>query len=747
MTWKYGAPDGVGRVVRLPGVVRCRGLLVPLVAQAVLAACGTTEDTASVAACPDGQIDDGGACVPEACGIGPWGNAPIDADTVFVLEGGTGNGSIDAPMGSIAEAVALASTRASKTVAIGAGRYREALDLNETVDGVRVTGRCRELVALDGSELPRRNPRPLLYVNGLDGRRNLTPDVLFANLSLVGAPDIGIFVDDTALTLQRVDVISARTAGVFFAQSSASLDDVRIIDTRIEPDTGVGRGLYVTDGSDVDARSVEILGAAERGIYVSRDGTRLTLADSRILAVGDQHRVTRSAAVTVATGAELDATGLEIDATVGAGMLIDGAGTQLRLRDGSVRGTLTPANADAANAECGLFVQNGANAELENVRVEETVGVGVAVMGEGASVVARDLEVTGSVETRAGIGQGVSVAQSGRFRCTDCRIVDNTEHGIRARGSSTAVTLEDVEVRGTRSTADGYFGRGIGVYTGASLVGTRVVLAENTGVGILASGDNSIVRLSNSDIGWTRFARSEARAEGAVSQLQARLTIADSEVHDNAGPGVVSQSGGGTTVMRSVIQRNEFSGLVAIDGELTVQESLIENNPVSQNFGGGIGIYGRSETGRASVSAILNTVGPHPLAAVWFEGDGDYIIRANDLYGGEGLVQGRERVHGNAVFAFGGVRARAEEQGFTLGENTFHGTTEVMVLFDASSARVGLNWWESETARADVWAQRCDPSNTVIVPEDVRMVACDGGTLLTRSDRLPSTLFQEPEVE
>ena len=105
--------------------------------------------------CAEGTVADGDVCVPEACGIGTWGDLPVDGDTVYV-DGAAdpgGDGSEDAPLASIQDGLDLAGSRGGGQVAVAAGSYSEALALDHGHAGVDLAGRCRELVTLDASDV------------------------------------------------------------------------------------------------------------------------------------------------------------------------------------------------------------------------------------------------------------------------------------------------------------------------------------------------------------------------------------------------------------------------------------------------------------------------------------------------------------------------------------------------------------------------------------------------------------------
>ena len=71
----------------------------------------STATTPPEEGCATGEVLDGEVCVPEACGVGTWGNLPVDEETVYVRAGDTGDGTENSPLGSIQVAVDLAGNR------------------------------------------------------------------------------------------------------------------------------------------------------------------------------------------------------------------------------------------------------------------------------------------------------------------------------------------------------------------------------------------------------------------------------------------------------------------------------------------------------------------------------------------------------------------------------------------------------------------------------------------------------------
>ncbi len=99
--------------------------------------------SAETPGCDEGELHDGETCVPEACGMTPWGDVE---GTIFVDEAAAegGDGTEAAPFQTIGAAVAVAGT--DDVVAVAAGTYKEKLALTDR--DLTLAGRCSALVTL-----------------------------------------------------------------------------------------------------------------------------------------------------------------------------------------------------------------------------------------------------------------------------------------------------------------------------------------------------------------------------------------------------------------------------------------------------------------------------------------------------------------------------------------------------------------------------------------------------------------------
>jgi len=88
------------------------------------------DDSASVEpGCEAGYLLDGDTCVPEACGIGTWGNLEVGPGTVYVdiQAGSGGDGSAEAPYRAIWQGLNAVTEAGGGMVALAAGTYVEGV--------------------------------------------------------------------------------------------------------------------------------------------------------------------------------------------------------------------------------------------------------------------------------------------------------------------------------------------------------------------------------------------------------------------------------------------------------------------------------------------------------------------------------------------------------------------------------------------------------------------------------------------
>ena len=106
--------------------------------------------------CPEGQhLDaDGVTCVPEECGVGPWGNIDLEGyggPVIHVAPFGSadGDGSVQRPLDSISSALAMAGSLEAPLVAVAAGTWEGFFPISGELE---LEGRCPALTMIDASD-------------------------------------------------------------------------------------------------------------------------------------------------------------------------------------------------------------------------------------------------------------------------------------------------------------------------------------------------------------------------------------------------------------------------------------------------------------------------------------------------------------------------------------------------------------------------------------------------------------------
>ncbi|MFZ5478067.1 MAG: beta strand repeat-containing protein [Myxococcota bacterium] len=488
----------------------------------LLAACSRPDEPAPVPdegpTCADGEVADGEACVPAACGAGTFGD--LDDDRVLVAAGaGGGDGSREAPYATIGEALATGALR----IGVAAGTYPEVLALGREHGGLDLAGRCAALVTLDGADadedsavvLVDGGTETVVTLSGLtlaNGRYGglyaAGGEVVAADLVVTDADSGAISADGrgTKVRLERVTVTGAwssrySTSAALLAGSGGSIEATDVV-----VEGGQGGAVRVETNSDATLAGVTItgVGAADRGYVASAllaiDGD-LTVTDAVIADVTDVAAYAYGSGVVTLVDVEIDGvTGEEI----GTGLYATEGGTVV------ATGTRV-----TAAAGYGVFAESGA-ATLTDVTIEGLAPfpdggtpMGVVANG-GATVVASGLAIGGYE------GSGVIVLDAG-----------------------TTVSLTDSSVRGLSSSAQEIAG-GIGVGNGAAVSLDGVEVADIAGLGVVAADPDSLVtgRLVVRDL--TAADAADGSAAGIVAVGGAAIALEDVEVTGIEGVGVAA---------------------------------------------------------------------------------------------------------------------------------------------------------------------------------------------------------------
>ncbi len=489
--------------IHRPGLAR----LILATLPALVGACGSPEATPTEE-CPAGQVPEGDACVPEACGTGDWGDLEVDATTVYVQAGASGDGSAASPLGSIQAGADLAGSRGGGLVAIAAGIYVENLELGEAHRGVTLAGRCREQVVIDGSQGAGKST---ILVQG--ERRRV--EVAVRDLRVQGGPLGGLAFAVAQVDVVHVDVADNARAGVMVYDADVRLEDVDVSGTVEGGNSRVGAGVEVQIGTleVVDSR---IGSNADEGVRAQGPRSQVTLSNVTV-------RDNGAFGVEVLEAADMVIAGGEVAGNTEADVVADGSGTTLRMT-----GTLVAGTRPEAGRTSGMVARDGAAVVLEEVVIEGPSGSGFVVEDAGTTVEASRLTLSGLAGEGTGdpgFGHGLVVRDGATLSATELVSVGNSGVGLGVEGGA-LLDLVGADVRGNG-------GRGADVIGGGRLVLTGSNVADNVQVGIFIDEPGSLVELvATSVIG----------------------TIPD--VEGTYGHGVIVRDGGALSGTSSVISGN-----------------------------------------------------------------------------------------------------------------------------------------------------------------------------------------------
>jgi hypothetical protein len=436
----------------------------------------------------------------------------------------------------------------------------------------------------------------------------------------------------------------------------------------------------------------------------------------------------------VQSGAQATLSGAFFEANSGTALAVLDPGSELVVSDTVLAG-------GAANSK-GLQVQSSGRATLTNVtvrdlafrgvevaggvliasglRIERATGVGLLVGSEGAAVEAQDLVVIDTQTLSDGTGGGgIELIQGGVLNATAVVVSDN--HGVGMLVGSDAVAyLEGLEITGTHPEPGGLFGRGLSVQDDGMVTVRDGWIAGNREAGVFVANGAS-AELFTVFVEATGRSGYYAAGAGVHVQQNASVVALDLTVSGTEGPGLYIDR----AFMKCEdcsIHANGFAGAVVRSGTLQIVSGEISGNVPDDGLGGGVGVFAESAVGPTELVVSGTTITDHAYGAVYLDGPGSYVLDSADLTGGAGweLVAGRP-LHGDAVFATGGITPWDTDSGLLIVNSTLRDSQGAGVFLDGASAMLeGVSW----TGNAmDVVQQSCGP--------DVSEVAGAGDSLAT----------------
>lgn len=529
--------------------------------------------------CPSGQILDGEACVPERCGLGPWGDLDHDEDTVHVAGWGEtdGDGSEDRPLRQIAPAIELAVSEERSAIVVAGGDYDGHLVLAEETAGLSLRGRCSDLVVLHATD----PSRAAIRVQD-------DADLTAAGLAMRGESQ-GVLVDGGAFgrtAFQGDDLVVEGCVGTAFSASGAS--------------------------------------------------ARLLLGSVVVRAC---HSTPQGTAVGVwADGGRTIIRGLEIDDMRGFGVIATGQGTELELYDTAI------ANVEpgpAGDGGLGMVVAGGATATAERMSLVDLAGAGVLVDGAGSQLTAADVSVDGVVHAAGGLGSGVGVQEGGSL-VVDGLVIRNVEYSGIEGSTGALLDVRNAIIEDVRPGEDGFNGMGVALWGGASLTGDTIEVARTVIGGLRAQGGTTTADVANlvvrdvvpSDLGIAHA----VQISGGASLLASDLLVEDSP-----DSGVVVFEGSSAVLERPTVRDTRpgpnpknASGCFTVQG---AGASLIATDLLAERCSG-VGILAQTG-GRLEVRGGLVSAPREDLVS---GGRGATIQQGSTLVAVDLVVQGHREI-------------------------------------------------------------------------------------------------------
>jgi len=661
--------------------------------------------------CPEGEIPDGDGCVPELCGSGTWGDLELDERTIFVNAdtAAGGDGSQDRPFLQIQDGVNAAA--GGGAVAVAAGTYIENLELRAEHDRVLITGRCAELVIIDGQQ---GGDSSFSDGAGISAAGESTWTV--SGVSVRGAPVVGVYLESGQLTLESVrvesnpwygalamaghldlrDSLFDRNTGLglgIAGDASATVTGSQVRETLPDSEGEGGYGVVVIDGGDLHAADTTIQGNHETGLLVILSSAVLencAILDTQLSAADDEYGV----GVNLQKWATLTATDTLFQGNHHTGITV-GMSSVMHLERCEVSETQLDGVGDYGT---GIDVQGGGELTAIDTIVRDNHSVGISVT-EAAAVLER-IEVRDTAMNEAGeFGYGIEVFDGSEAFITDSVIQGNHNIGVYAAGSE--LTLEGSAVLDTQVNGDSDSGYGVVADSGSTLWMTESTLQGSHTAGLLVSQSTAVIE--RSEVIDTRRGAVAESAFGVISQHFSTLTAEELSVRGTDGIGVFA-GWSELSCSSCALIGNALAGAVSAEhATLELLDSSISDTEQWQGAGG-VGVLATDQVGETSLRVSGSTIQGNPLAGIYLQGAGDYEFSENTIAGAGGVeVDSGFWAHGDGVFVTRGAESASTDGSFD--GNAFQDNIGAAIFLDGGSASLDGNTYHGNGV--DLVRQSC----------------------------------------
>lgn len=452
--------------------------------------------------------------VGAVCPTDRWPADAGDAGTWYVEAGGAGDGSRDAPFGTIADA--LAASAPLDTIVVGAGTWSGRV---VPTHDVVIRGLCPSLTTLTA-----RTPDSEAGVVAVDGLQVTLRDLRIGDASTPAVVARG----GAAVALEGVVIERVGNHGVSISDSAFNVHDTNLVGTRPAAGGLNGDGVFATGASDVVLERVSLSGHSRTGVWAEGESV-VSAYDTAVFDIAPEPAFSsRGAAFRVygtrgvnafanvsidhvheygigkGDGASVDAQDLWIQHVANATPTSSGYGGLA----GSGPGAITCA---------GVVIDDVPYAGLRQTNYYRSVGPLSCEDVVVRNVRAWSYEARSGVGVRADLGPDVHLARV---------LVEDTDTDGVVVGTNAPADVSDVLVR--RSARMGW-GAGVVVGIGAEATVERVRVEDAADVGVQVAGA-ALATLSDVSVGGA--------AGVGLSARDAELVLSRALVRDAAGAGV-----------------------------------------------------------------------------------------------------------------------------------------------------------------------------------------------------------------
>lgn len=300
-----------------------------------------------------------------------------------------------------------------------------------------------------------------------------------------------VILQEATATLADCSIVDTRTGADVFSGHGLVLEDGAVlVADRLRVENSDGHGVRVLHGAALEARELRVEASTEVGVMAVGEGASIDLWDSAIVATAPTVAGVLGHGLEVVDGARASLDGVLAEGNHEVGLLASGPGSLVELSGVEVRDTRP---APASGSGRGLAVQGGARLEATDTRVQGSHELGLFASGVGSELVLRDVQVLDTrVRPDGRWGWGGAIILGAALDSEDLRVEDSHGVGLAVLGAGATASLERTVIERTGRDAGRYPGLGLVVETEAQVDATTLAVRDGAGPGLLAWYDGSL---------------------------------------------------------------------------------------------------------------------------------------------------------------------------------------------------------------------------------------------------------------